>query len=231
MGDGLIQFLVVAAFVIISMMDGAARKRRKQAQSLGQLPTPDGFSEAAVDLVQTDESPGEPEGMVPQDLWKEIATLARGEMPASRQEQLARGDLSSADDPDSELEAWDAPEQLEAWDAPEQDVSTKTRSVDLQAGYLHPDQALTHREHAQVAFPVEPVPEEPPHEFVPHPPEQPSKAQTELRRTQKPRAQKPRGLLSGVKLGTKSALRDAIIVAEVLGPPVTLRELGWKPLF
>jgi hypothetical protein len=117
---------------------------------------------------------------------------------------------------------------LEAWLAPEQDVSTKTRSADLQAGYLHPDQALTHREHAQVevAFPVEPVPEEPLHEFVPHPPEQPSKAQTELRQTQK-----PRGLLSGVKLGTRRSLRDAIIVAEVLGPPVTLRDLGWKPLF
>jgi hypothetical protein len=224
MGDGLIQFLVVAAFVIISMMDGAARKRRKQAQSLRQLPTPDGFSEAADDLVQADESPGErePEGMVPQDLWKEIAALARGETPASRREQLESGGLSSADDPDSELEAWLAPEQ---------DVSTKTRSADLQAGYLHPDQALTHREHAQVAFPVEPVPEEPPHEFVPHPPEQPSKAQTELRRTQKSRTQKAGGLLSGVNLGTRRSLRDAIIVAEVLGPPVTLRDLGWKPLF
>jgi hypothetical protein len=222
MDSGLIQFLVIAAFVIISMMDGAARKRRKQAQSLGQLPTPDGVPDTADDLRQADESLGESEGMVPQDLWKEIAALARGEVPASRQEQFVAGDPSSRDDPDS---------QLEAWTAPDQDVSAKTSLADLQAGYLHPDQALIHREHAQVASPAQTVPEEPPHEFVRHLPEQPSEVQTELRRPQKLRAQKPRNLVSGVRLGTRSSLRDAIIVAEVLGPPVTLRELGWKPLF
>lgn len=222
MDSGLIQFLVVAVFVIISMMDGAARKRRKQAESLGQLPTPDGVPDTADELRQADESSGESEGMVPQDLWKEIAALARGEVPASRQEQPAHGDPSSADDPDS---------QLEAWTALDQDVSAKTSLADLQAGYKHPDQALIHREHAQVASPAQTVPEEPPHEFVRHLPERLSEAQTELRPTQKLQAKKPRGVLSEVRLGTRSSLRDAIIVAEVLGPPVTLRDLGWKPLF
>ena len=217
MDEGLIQFLVIAVFVIITMMDGAARRRRKAAQGLAPLPTPDGFREADDDLDQVDESSGGSEGMLPEDLWEEIASLARGEVPASRREQPATHGPSSMDDPNSELEEWTAPEQ---------DVSTKTPMADLQGGYLHPDQALTHREHAQIVSPVPPLPEEPPHEFVPHPREQPSKPQKEPRR-----AQKLPGLLSRVRLGTTRSLRDAIIVAEVLSPPVTLRDSGWKPLF
>ncbi len=217
MDDGLIQFLVIAVFVIITMMDGAARRRRKAAQGLAPLPTPDGFPEADDDLDQVDESSGGSEGMLPEDLWEEIAALARGEVPASRREQPATHGPSSTDDPNSELEEWTAPEQ---------DVSTKTPMADLQGGYLHPDQALTHREHAQIVPPEGPIPEKPPHEFVPHPREQPSKPQKEARR-----AQKLPGLLSRVRLGTTRSLRDAIIVAEVLSPPVTLRDSGWKPLF
>ena len=217
MDEGLIQFLVIAVFVIITIMDGAARRRRKAAQGLAPLPTPDGFREADDDLDQVDESSGGSEGMLPEDLWEEIASLARGEVPASRREQPATHGPSSTDDPNSELEEWTAPEQ---------DVSTKTPMADLQGGYLHPDQALTHREHAQVVSPEGPIPEEPPHEFVLHPREQPSKPQKEPRR-----AQKLPGLLSRVRLGTTRSLRDAIIVAEVLSPPVTLRDSGWKPLF
>ena len=225
MDEGLIQLLVVAAIIIFSMMDGAARKRRKEAQSLGHSPTSDGFPEAADDVDQVDESSGAPEGLVPEDLWKEIAALARGEMPASRQEQPATPGPSSTGDPISELEAWTVPEQ---------DVSTETPPADLQSGYFHPDQALTHREHAQVASPARPLPEELPeelpealpHEFVPHSPAQPSEPQKEVRG-----ARKPRSLLSGVRLGAKSSIREAIVLAEVLSPPVTLRDSGWKPLF
>ena len=56
MDEGLIQVLVVAAFIIISIMDGAARKRRKAAQRLGQLSTFDGPPEGADELGQADES-------------------------------------------------------------------------------------------------------------------------------------------------------------------------------
>ena len=234
MDDGLIQFLVVAVFIIVSMMDGAARKRRKQAQSLGTLPETNRLSEVADDLDQTAESS---EGIVPEDLWQEIAALARGE-------------ASLDPDPDSELEAWTAPQQeipqvqtppaeggrpdgrsAESYDRPDMPPVTKTRSADLQSGYLHADQAASHEEHAhekhaQVASPTRPLSEELPHEFVPHPPESPSKPQNELRS-----AQKSRGLLSGVRLGAGWSLRDAIIVAEVLSPPVSLRDSEWKPLF
>ena len=234
MDDGLIQFLVIAVFVIVSMMDGAARKRRKQAQSLGTLPEPNRLSEAADDLDQTAESS---EGIVPEDLWQEIAALASGEASLTR-------------DTDSELEVWTAPEpeipqqeisqtrtpaaeggrpagrSAESYDRPDIPQLTKTRSADLQGGYLHADQALIHRKHAEVVPPTRPLPEELPHEFVPHPPESPSKPQKELGR-----AQKSRDLLSGVRLGGRESLRDAIIVAEVLSPPVSLRDSEWKPLF
>ncbi len=234
MDDGLIQFLIIAVFIIVSMMDGAARKRRKQAQSLGTLPEPNRFSEAADDLDQTAESS---EGIVPEDLWQEIAALARGEAGLNP-------------DPDSELEAWTAPQQeipqmstpaaegggpagrsTESYDRPDIPSLTETRAADLQSGYLHADQAASHEEHAhekhaQVARPARPLPEELPREFVPHPPGSPSKLQKGLRS-----AQKSRGLLSGVRLGARESLRDAIIVAEVLSPPVSLRDSEWKPLF
>ena len=54
MGDGLIQFLVVAVFVIISMMDGAARKRRKQAQSLARVPYESDLRDFEIVLTPTD---------------------------------------------------------------------------------------------------------------------------------------------------------------------------------
>ncbi len=263
MGDGFIQLLVVAFFIIISMMDGAARKRRKQAQSLGRPSEPsepgvagdlseiksayDPFG-AADDLDQAAESSEESKGMVPVDLWEEIAAMARGEVAergvGSRSGPATRDPIST-DDADPEMEAWTAPEQdvsqvrvagteggergqqspgrFERLDAP----APTTRPADLQGGYLHPDQAVTHKEHAQVASSARPLPlEDQPHEFVLHPPEQPSKPQKELRRVQK-----PGGLLSEVRLGARRSLRDAIIVAEVLSPPVTLRDSGWKPLF
>ena len=217
MGEGLIQFLVVAAFVIISMMDAAARRRRKEAQGKGNLPTAEGFPEAADDLDEVSESS---EGLALQDVWQEVAALARGEVPASQREEPETPDRSPMDDP---------PSGLEAWTAPEQDVETNTGLADLQAGYLHPDQAASHEEHAherhaEVASP--PRPEELPHEFVPHPPEQPSKPEQEPRP-----AQPGRSLLRGVRRGAKSSLREAIILAEVLSPPVTLRDSGWTPTF
>ena len=260
MGDGFIQFLVIAVFVIITMMDGAARKRRKEAQRLGNLPTFDGLPEAAEDPSEVAESP---EGMVPTDLWEEIAALARGEVPERGVLGSVLGpatrDPSSTDDASSEMETWTAPQQdvspvriagtrggergplspgrYEGLDAP---APATTRPVDLQAGYLHPDQAVTHKEHAQVApaqvssstfVDAKPRPEERPHEFVPHPPESPSKPQDQLRRAQKPQNLLARSLLAGVRQGARRSLRDAIVVAEVLSPPVALRDSDRKPPF
>lgn len=246
MDDGLIQILVIAVFVIISMMDGAARKRRKQAQNQGLPSDPNRLSEAADDLDQTAESS---EGTVPEDLWKEIAALARGEEagqvssriesafdppgtgvgslsgPAGSLSGSETDDLGTSREPGSELEAWDGPQQ---------ESPATTRSADLQSGYLHPDQALSHQEHAherhvEVASPpspAQPLPAEVPHEFVPHSPKRPSEPKKVPLQ-----AQKRGSLLAGFRNGAKDSMREAIILAEVLSPPVTLRDSGWKPQF
>lgn len=275
MGDGLIQFLVIAVFVIISIMDGAARKRRKQAQEMGLPPEPSELGEAgalsgiksplhpsgaADDLDWATESSegsegseGSEEGMGPVDLWEEITALASGEVPASQREQPATRGLSSTDDPDSGLEAWTAPQQdvpqmrtrltegggrveqsTGAYTQPDALSPTETRSADLQAGYLHPDQAASHEEHAhekhaEIAVTAQPLPAEQPHEFVPHPREEPSKPQKKLGGGRRPGS--PGSLLAGVRRGSKSSLQEAIILAEVLSPPLVLRDSGWKPLF
>ncbi len=205
MDDGLIQVLVIAVFVILSMMDGAARKRRKQAQSSEHLPesppqtreeiaawlAEDDLGEAAEspgvrmeledDLGEAAESPGV--RMELKDVWEEIATLAGREVPG-READPVRG-----------------PATVDA-------------------------DAILHEKHTEVAVPSRPVPAKRPHEFVLHSPELAARPQKELRR-----AQKRRDLLSGVKGGTKSSLREAIILAEVLSPPVVLRDPGWKPQF
>ena len=254
MDNGLIQILVVAFFIIISMMDGAARKRRKEAQRLAHTPEPNRLPGADDDLGEAAEAS---EPVVLKDVWEEITALARGEVPRRGVDSLSgpttRDPDSTHDDPDSELEAWTAPQQdvplmrtpaaeggarversAASYDEPDVPSLTETRSADLQGGYLHPDQAASHEKHAhekhvQVAsLPSlsRPVPEELPHEFVPHPAEPPSKPQQALRP-----ARQPGSLLAGVRSGAKSSLQEAIVLAEVLSPPVTLRPSGWKPLF
>tara|TARA_B100000749_G_scaffold260440_1_gene231892 strand:+ start:20 stop:601 length:582 start_codon:yes stop_codon:yes gene_type:complete len=188
MDDGLIQVLVIAVFVILSMMDGAARKRRKQAQSSEHLPEspPQTREEIAAWLAEDDlgeaaESPGV--RMELKDVLEEVRFQFLGKVPG-READPVRG-----------------PATVDA-------------------------DAILHEKHTEVAVPSRPVPAKRPHEFVLHSPELAARPQKELRR-----AQKRRDLLSGVKGGTKSSLREAIILAEVLSPPVVLRDPGWKPQF
>ncbi|MEE3185645.1 MAG: hypothetical protein VX310_07770 [Gemmatimonadota bacterium] len=186
MDDGLIQVLVIAFLVIVSMMDGTARKRRKQAQSSEHLPEspPQTREEISAWLAEDDDLGEAAESPEPVALkWEGIATLARREVPG-READPVRG-----------------PATVDA-------------------------DAILHEKHTEVAVPSRPVPAKRPHEFVLHSPELAARPQKELRR-----AQKRRDLLSGVKGGTKSSLREAIILAEVLSPPVVLRDPGWKPQF
>ena len=187
MDDGLIQVLVIAVFVILSMMDGAARKRRKQAQSSEHLPEspPQTREEIAAWSAEDDlgEAAESPEPVALKDVWEESATLAGREVPG-READPVRG-----------------PATVDA-------------------------DAILHEKHTEVAVPSRPVPAKRPHEFVLHSPELAGRPQKELRR-----AQKRGDLLSGVKDGAKNSLREAIILAEVLSPPVVLRDPGWKPQF
>ncbi len=251
MNEGLIQFLVIAFFVVISMMDAAARRRRKQAQSLARLPASDGFDGAGEDAEDLDQEAEPPEGVVPEDIWKEVAALARGEAPGGvvgSLRALATPDPSSAHDQDSEMEEWTAPQEempqmrtpateggprvrgsVGSYNRPDDPSLLRSRSADLQGGYTHPDQAASHEEHAhekhaEVLASARTFPAERPHDFLPHPAEPPSEPQGELSR-----ARKPRSLLSGVRDGTRNSLREAIILAEVLNLPVVLRDSDRQP--
>ena len=183
--DDVLVIAIIVIVYLVSMIDGAARKRRKQAQSSEHLPESllerNRLQGAEDDLGEAAESPGV--RMELKDVWEEIATLARGEVPG-READPVRGPAS----------------------------------VDADA--------ILHEKHTEVAVPSRPVPAKRPHEFVLHSPELAGRPQKELRR-----AQKRRGLLSGVKGGAKNSLREAIILAEVLSPPVVLRDPGWKPQF
>ena len=248
MDDGLIQFLFIAIFVIVSIMDGAARKRRKEAQRLGLSPEANRTQEVDDDLGEVAQPS---EGVVPEDLWKEIAALARGETPAPPQERptldpsptrdsSATSDLSPIRDPSPEERAWTAPRQdLPANRSPGMDIGERVRgsagrperldapvpmgprSGDLQGGYEHPEQAATHEEHR-----VPRLREEGPHEPVLHASEaSPVRTKAPLRR-----AGESESLLEGVRQGARKSLRDAIVIAEVLNPPVALRDSHREPL-
>jgi len=205
MDDGLIQILVIAVFVILSMMDGAARKRRKQAQSSEHLP----------------ESP-------PQTREEIAAWLAEDDLGEAAESPGVRMELEddlgeAAESPGVRMELKDVLEEVRFQFL----GKVPGREADPVRGPATVDaDAILHEKHTEVAVPSRPVPAKRPHEFVLHSPELAARPQKELRR-----AQKRRDLLSGVKGGTKSSLREAIILAEVLSPPVVLRDPGWKPQF
>jgi hypothetical protein len=237
MDEGLIQFLVIAGFVIISMMDGAARRRRKEAQRLGHMPEANRIQEADDDLGEEAQPT---EGIVPEDLWKEIASVARGETSAPPGErptldpsvtldlspEEGAGIATGQDLPLNLVPGMDTGERMR-WSAerpgrPDAPAATGTSLRDLQAGYEHPEQAATHEEHR-----VRRLREVGPHEPVLHASEAspvPTKAPSR-------RAGGSRSLLAGVRHGAKRSLRDAIVIAEVLNPPVTLRDSDREPSF
>ena len=245
MGDGLGSFLVVLFFIIVSMMDGAARKRRRAAQELGQPSPRDDLPGDAEDFTNMFESSErtaiepdrgmamEPDrGMVefdremavepdeaigPTDLWEEIAALARGESPVQRLQDFATRARGSTAAPAG------ASGSAESYSSPGEYTTSETRSTDLQAGYAHPDQAETHQEHAQVVEPARSISEGRPHEFSLHPAES---GKPEM----KPGAHRqPRSLLAGVRGGARQSLRDAIVLSEVLSPPIALRDAKGPP--
>lgn len=206
MDDGLIQFLFIAIFVIVSMMDGAARKRRKEAQRLGHIPEASGVQEADDDLGEVAQSS---EGMVPEDLWKEIAALARGETTAPARGRPATPDPGPIRDRSPEEDGWTATRQeLPLNRVPGMDTGERVRrSVERPVRLDAPAPTGTL------------LPAERPHEPVLHASE-PSTDPTKAPR----RARVSRSLLAGVRHGAKQSLRDAIVVAEVLSPPIALRD-------
>ena len=249
MDEGLIQLLVIGFFVIVSLMDGAARKRRKQAQSMGRIPGPGRPSEAADDL---EEGPQTSEGMVPRDLWEEIAELTRGEVPdggidsergpATRSGSRPRPDTLF--DPSPEVEDWNAPRETpQSWrpdtdddvDGPwsldrsdhlDAQLPSETGPTDLQSGYLHPDQATSHERHAHERHVDDAALSWEPRELSPRASASTRSQDADPARS---RARASQGLLKGIGRGDRSSLREAIVLAEVLNLPVALRDSDRRP--
>jgi len=69
--DGLVQVLVLVAWVVLSMVAGA-RKKQRQGEALRQDSAGEQLAEGSEDSVETDES------LVPGEVWEEIAALASG---------------------------------------------------------------------------------------------------------------------------------------------------------
>ena len=229
MGDGFIQLLVIGFFIVISIMDGAARKKRQAAQLRGELPGPAGPSE-----IDDDERVGEgsSEGMVPEDLWGEIAALARGEHPAQRTDPPPAPDAESptvrrtesrtvsrtaqrstrmaAYDGTDTGEAYDRPDTVEVYDR--SDIVSEPERATVTAAEVQPVPVQARRPFREL-----------PHEHVLH-----SEIGIADSSDGAARTSREKGALRE-PMGGVTSLRRAIVMAEVLRPPVALRADNREP--
>ena len=229
MGDGFIQLLVIGFFIVISIMDGAARKKRQAAQLRGELPGPAGPSE-----IDDDERVGEgsSEGMVPEDLWGEIAALARGEHPAQRTDPPPAPDAESptvrrtesrtvsrtaqrstrmaAYDGTDTGEAYDRPDTVEVYDR--SDIVSEPERATVTAAEVQPVPVQARRPFREL-----------PHEHVLH-----SEIGIADSSDGAARTSREKGALRE-PMGGVTSLRRAIVMAEVLRPPVALRVDNGEP--
>jgi len=251
MGDGFIQLLVIGFFIIISMMDGAARKKKRlEAQRLDQIPEPDGPPGADDGEGLGEDSS---EGMVPGDLWGEIAAMARGEHPAQRTEEPPLPGTPSTSSPRSEgrpaprMREYDGRGGMQEYDGAggmrEYDGAGGIRAYDGAGGIREydgedgllgddPPDTVPEPERATVTWSPdgppsgavgESEPSELPHEHVMHTDTGMVDSSDGAARTSR-----GRGALRE-PMGRVASLRRAIVMAEVLRPPVALRADNREP--
>jgi hypothetical protein len=237
MDDGLIQILVIAFFVIISMMDGAARKKRKEEAGRAEVGRGEGTGDGAERFANRTQAATETEtseGMVPDQLWEEIAALARGE-PSPSARRVPPPQLP-------EVESRSVPMGV-----PEPE---ETR---LGPGHKHVEQHdhVEWAEDDEPAYPVASVPEEmrpartvsgslrtsvPPLPTRTDPRALSKRAESlpvaeleeEPAQVRRP-SDKGRGVRRTLTHGGHKSVRQAIILSEVLGPPVALRDSDHEP--
>ena len=181
MDDGLIQMLVVGLFIVISMMEGATRKKRRQGQ-VTEHPT-----EAEVDFLRslTGQEPGEPEeaeGLVPDEIWAEIAELAGGgRAPTPDPVPDREGVAMTPFEPDSLVTTDWEEEREDAREAATSAAFHRLHSSHLADRKKDPHYARTSERSAMLR-------------------------------------------LFGARGGREGELRRAVILSEILGPPVSMRE-------
>ena len=211
MDDGLIQMLVVGLFIVFSLFEGATRKKRRQAQALQR---PD---ETEVDFLQslTGDEQGESEateGLVPHDSWAEIAELARGGTPPTP-EPVPDSEVTLRMDAGTTRVALPVPvsvrEGREVRESvamtpyePASLVRTDSREDAREDAKEVAASATFHRLHSSDLADLEP--------------------DAHYART----SGGPSAMLRlfGERGGREDELRRAVILSEILGPPVSMRE-------
>ncbi len=227
MDSGLIQILVIAFFVIISLMDGAARKKRQENERRAKMERSGGGA-GAGELFPSEPEPTS-EGMVPDDLWDEIAALARGE-PTPSMRRLPHGqspEIESPSAPPSASEAeetWLAPEhqhveehdhvEWEPDDQPAYELATRDRGIGGASPTLSVPRLPTTGTARTLSVPAEALPGVAP-EVEPGPAPRPEGKGTSVRRA--------------LMHGGRSSIRQAVILSEVLGRPLALRDSDYEP--
>lgn len=206
MGDGYVQFLVIAFFVIITLMDGAKRRKRQDARQSGQVPRPTGLSRTD-DEEQLGE--GSSEEMVPGELWKEMVTLAQGGVPTGRTEPPP---------PHAESSGPTRTEFDRLSTTPEHELEPDSPMSTLFSNGNPPVEI-------QPIPPVEAHPplSEVPSEHVMHPEHGAIDSFGVVPR------KLTKGPVSGETTSRLSVLRRAIVMVEILKPPVSLRQERREP--
>ncbi|MCH7565348.1 MAG: hypothetical protein IH968_16165 [Gemmatimonadetes bacterium] len=213
MDSGLIQMLVIGLFIVITMMEGATRKKRRQAEALQR---PD---ETEVDFPRslTGDEQGESEateGLVPHDIWAEIAELARGGTAPTAE---------PAPDPEPRLRMDAGPTQValpvsvpEGREVRESVAMTPYEPASLVRTDSREEESEEEREEAKEAAASATF-----HRLH-------SSGLADLEKdAHYARASGGRSAmlrLFGERGGREDELRRAVILSEILGPPVSMRE-------
>ena len=203
----------VLIFVAISVLEGVGRKKKAAQKGLpGTVPGPQrrsaqkresaapqveaGVAEASVQSMPTQApEPAASEGLIPKDVWEEILGLARGTAPEPRRVE------------EPVEEAVEEAVEESSWTAYQREDRTSEVIPDFEAQSLES---------------LEPMPEVVrPVAVGSRAPSVPSKSDV-LPTSEGRRVVSVRGKLLGH--GSVAELRRAIILKEVLDPPVSMRE-------
>jgi hypothetical protein len=228
---GIIQLLVVGAFVVFSIMDGAARRKRaeqaeREAQG-GEVRPEYMRAHGTTDRDDGEEAGGfsepgaggfsEPIPVVPGEFWEEMAQLARGEeRPADRPvsfEQAGEASIRTSTPLIEERYEAETMARYPVVRSPKgfmlpithsdpRDESVRPHDDEVEHG--HPDSPDVWRRGGELAS--GPAPEMP------------------RQGAEKPRPRKTASAwLYGPGGGGLEGLQRAIVLKEILGPPVSLR--------
>lgn len=219
--SGLIFILVFIAF---SILEGIGRKRKAQERkggAEGTSPTPPVGAGRAPEAPARKTAGGEggsSEGLIPKDVWEEILGLARGAPPpSSKPEPGPVPDPSSAPRPPREAETLEEippfeARSLEPLYVEHERVSQRSRDVEVATGTRAPE-ALTSRDRRGAGGG-----------------KGRGAAVLEMGQAPGPMAAHRRRI-GGRRLrkelfgrGSPEELRKAVVLSEVLGPPVAMRD-------